>query len=187
MSTPAAAASALQTYMNALYQAINDPAQAISIFSQLTTISLPPILGSDAISIAQQTVQTSLYDLWRRNSIAMLAQASAAYQPTSYDDAENIRNIVTAVIDDEITIAGDEGDDDTFLTLKQLRAAVVQDLTSRGAALAPLVTFKQGQNMPALALAYKFYQNTVRADQLIAFADPEHPAFMPVSFQALAT
>lgn len=186
MSTPSELVTSVQDYMNALFTAIDNPAQAITIFTQMTEVNIADVLGSDAISQAQETVQTAIHDLWRRNAVAMMAKASAAYQPVSFDDAENVRSRVVDAIDNEITVAGDEGNDDTFLALKQLRAAVVQDLTSRGAALAPLVTYNLGANMPALALAYRFYQDIVRTDQLIAFADPPHPAFMPVSFQALA-
>lgn len=186
MSQPSDLAAAITDYMNSLYATVTDPAQAIPLFTSLTQVDLQAVLGSDAISNAQATVQSSIYDLWRRTAVTILAQASAAYQPTSYNDAEDVRMAVANVIDSEITIAGDQGEDDTFLALKQLRAAVVQDLTVRGAALAPLTTFTFGENLPALALAYQIYQDITRTDQLTAFGNSPHPAFMPVSFQALA-
>ena len=186
MSTPSDMATALQDYMQALYNTVTDPAQAIIIFTNLTQIEIPPILGTDTIATGQLQLQNSIVDLWNRTAITFLAQASLAYQPVSYEDAENLRLNVCNVIDDAITVAGNEGDDQNFMALKFLRAAVVQDITSRGAALAALSTYTVGSPQPALALAYRFYQDITRYDQLLAFTSVPHPAFMPPSFQALA-
>ena len=41
-------------------------------------------------------------------------------------------------------------------------------------------------SLPALTLAYQIYGDTTRADDLIARADPSHPALMPLAFVALA-
>lgn len=186
MSTPSDLATAIQDYMQSLYNTITDPAQAINIFTQLTQVSVPDVLGADTIATAQQQLQDSIIDFWNRTAITFLAQASAAYQPVSYNDAEDLRSNVCAVIDAAITQAGDEGDDQNFMALKVLRSAVVQDITSRGAALAALTTVNTGAPQPTLTLAYQLYQDITRADQLMAFTGVPHPAFMPPTFQALA-
>ncbi len=43
------------------------------------------------------------------------------------------------------------------------------------------------ERTPALYLANRLYQDPTRAPQLVAEADPPHPAFMPPAFRALAS
>jgi prophage DNA circulation protein len=186
MSTAAQVATSLQNFTAAVLAAITDPADALAIFSQLASFPQPTTASVASIGISQHTLQRAISDLCRRTAIGTLAQAVTLYQPSSYDDAQNIRSNICGIIDNEIQIAGDQGEDDTFLALKQLRSAVVQDLTSRGASLAPLVQIALGESLPALAISYRLYQDIKRTDQVISFADPQHPAFMPASFVALA-
>ena len=111
---------------------------------------------------------------------------SSNYQPSSANDATSLQGQIAALLDNEITIAGDEGDDGSYQALKALRAAVVADLQARGAALAPLATFTLPCSLPALCVAQNLYGDSMRADELVAEADPVNPLFMPATFQALA-
>lgn len=188
MSGPADFASAVQELMNTLLESITDPADAIRIFSQLNSFATTPIVApTSQVGSAQTVVQNGTADLVRRAAAVALAQASSLYQPTSQNDAEGVQTIVCDILDNEILIAGDQGQDETFLALSNLRTAVAQDLTARGAALPTLQTFVNNAPMPALVLAYQYYQDITRADQIIAFANPRHPAFMPTSFAALSS
>lgn len=187
MSTSTDLAASIQNFVSVILTAITDPAAAVSAFANLADFPQPTTFLTAPIGIAQNTLQSGITDLCRRAAICGLAQASGYYQPSSYNDAENLRSNICAIIDSEILIAGDQGQDDTYFSLKQLRQAVVQDLTSRGATLAPLVQVKLGSSLPALAVAYRFYQDIGRVDQVIAFGNPIHPAFMPTSFQALGS
>jgi prophage DNA circulation protein len=85
-----------------------------------------------------------------------------------------------------MTVAGDQGDDETYEALSTLRAAVVADLNKRGAGLSSIKTFSVSAPMPSLALAARLYRDPTRADELVAQANPVHPAFMPTTFKALA-
>jgi prophage DNA circulation protein len=124
-------------------------------------------------------------DMFRRAGVIALAQAAAAYQPTSYDDAATVRAMVSDRLDAEISIAGNQGQDATYNALRSLRVAIVQDLTQRGTSLAALMQVTTPQSLPALVLAQKLYRDSGRSDQLVAEANPIHPAFMPNSFKAL--
>jgi prophage DNA circulation protein len=62
----------------------------------------------------------------------------------------------------------------------------VQDLTVRATSLAALTTVSLGAALPAPVLAQRLYRDSTRADELLQAVDPVHPAFMPMSFQALA-
>jgi prophage DNA circulation protein len=129
---------------------------------------------------------SALADLYRRAAVVALSAAGAAYQPASFDDAARLLDQIVAVLDAEILLAGDAGEDGVYAALRAQRAAVVEDLRSRGADLAPIVTVATPEPMPALALAQSLYRDAGRGDELITQADPVHPLFMPVSFQALA-
>ena len=166
------AASNVQTLTAALLAACADPADALRILSSLTA---SPPTGVSAVD-----------DLYRRAAVTSAARAATAYQPSSYDDAIAVQSVVTGLLDGEITIAGDEGDDTTYQALKALRVAVVADLKARGAGLSSLASFNFGASLPALYLAERIYGDGSRADQLVSEADPIHPLFMPVKFQVLA-
>ncbi len=135
--------------------------------------------------IAIKTAEQATGDLCRRAALTVLARIAAQYQPTSHDDAVSVRDRVAGAIDAEIAIAGDQGEDGPFLALKELRAAVIRDLTDRGASLAPLTNVAVQASLPASVLAQRLYQDAGRTDQLIAAATPLHPAFMPFEFKAL--
>lgn len=205
VTTPSAGAAAMQTYATALQALIasvsaaaSTPGDAIRMLANLiaSAPSLPtnltaPTYPLPATSIlpaaaAAAVVAGSTADLYRRTAVIEMALASSQYQPTSFDDAVAMLDQVTGAIDAEVEIAGDQGDDATYQSLRALRGSVVQDLVSRGASLAPMVEFKFGAVMPALALAQRLYQDSTRSDQLVAAANPQHPAFMPVNFKALA-
>ena len=164
--------------VSAIISALANPYDAVSFFTQLNNF---------APSGAQAQAQIVVADILRRAAAVGLAQASSAYQPSSQNDAATLLGSVVGILDNEITIAGDEGLDETFYALTALRIAVAQDLSSRGAVLPSLQTFTTNVTMPALVLAYQYYDDITRTDQLIASADAVHPAFMPLSFTGLST
>lgn len=176
-------AASIAALTESLRATANDPADQIRLLSSLAVFAPAPAPGQvSTISLA-----TSTSALCRRAALVSLARACALYQPSSANDAETVELAVTALFDAEITVAADGGDLPTYAALRDLRAAVALDLNTRGAQLPQLVTFTFGVPMPALALAYRLYQDATRSDDLVARADPVHPAFMPTSFQALAS
>jgi prophage DNA circulation protein len=134
------------------------------------------------------TIQRASADLYRRVAVVAVCRAAARYQPSSYDDAVVVWTTVTGLLDAEIQIAGDQGEDATYNALRSLRAAVVQDLTARGADLSVLTTITSPRPMPALTLAQRVYRDASRAGELVTEAGPSciHPCFMPTSFRGLA-
>jgi len=124
-------------------------------------------------------------DLFRRAAVAAAARAGSQYQPESSDDAAAVRSQILGLIDDEITVAGDQRDDDVYTALRRLRATVVADLNAKGASLPTLMRVETKRPQPSLALAQRLYRDPTRADELVARAGVVHPAFMPTAFQAL--
>ena len=166
-------ASDVQALVATLLAACSDPTDALRILTGL--VSTTP------------TGQTAIDDLYRRATVVASVRAGATYQPSSQNDAASVQAQLTGLLDDEIEVAGDEGDDGSYQALKGLRVAVVADLRARGASLAPLKSYSFNTNLPALALAKRLYGDAARSDQLVAEADPVSPLFMPTQFEALAS
>lgn len=186
VSATSAFAAAAQAVPAALLVAAANPADGIRLLSGLADFAPSDPTPSSPIGTAMATMQSAAGDLFRRAAAVSLARASAAYQPSSADDAATVQAAVCAVLDGEITIAGDQGQDATFSALRLVRAAVVRDLSARGAALATITTITTRQPVPAPVLALRLYRDASRGDELVQQANPPHPAFMPIRFKALA-
>lgn len=186
-TTTGAFATAVQGLSEALRTSATNPADQVRILTALQNFNPAPAVLSAPIGAATVTAQTGIAALCRRTALASLATACAAYQPTSSNDAQALQAAVAPLFDAEVTIAADAGQDATYLAMRGMRTAVVKDLTIRGAALPALMTVTSSEPQPALALAYRLYQDATRADDLIARANPIHPAFMPTSFLALSS
>jgi len=187
MSTTTDFAASAQALAAALYASAVNPADAIRLLSTFAQVVPGDPTSPSAIGVAMAAMQSATGDLFRRAAVVALARASAAYQPTSSDDAAAVRTAVCAILDKEITIAGDQGQDATFNALRSVRAAVSQDLTVRGAGLAAITLVATSQPIPAPVLAQRLYRDPTRADELVSQAAPVHPAFMPVKFKALSS
>lgn len=186
MSSTSDFAVAAQELAAALLDASVNPADAIRLLSGLADFAPDDVTSSAPIGVAMAQMQGATGDLFRRAAVVALARASASYQPASADDAAALQVKVCALLDQEITIAGDQGQDTTFNALRAVRSAVVQDLSKRGAQLATMMTVTTRQTMPAPVLAQRLYRDPSRSDELVLQANPAHPAFMPTEFKALS-
>jgi prophage DNA circulation protein len=180
-------AAAAATLATALLEATTDPADAIRLLLPLAQWIPDPPPGSGPLAQEAQAVQLAIASNLRCAACAALAQAVPLYQPSSYQDALSLRQLVCGALDAEATRAADAGRDATYQALRELRAAVALNLAVRGANLASLVEITTRVPMPSLAEAWTLYQDTTREPQLVASANPPHPLFMPLSFPALAS
>jgi len=179
--------STAQAVTDALLSASAAPADSLRLLSSLANFTPSPIADASQIGVAMNAMQTASANLFRRAAVVTLAQASSTYQPTSQQDAVAVRSLVCGLLDAEILIAADGGDAGSYQALRDVRAAVVEDLTQRSAGLPTLMTVKTPSPLPALVLAQRLYQDSTRADELIGRAAPVHPAFMPTCFSALSS
>ncbi len=183
---PADMATSAQALSAAVLGATVDPADGLRLLASLGVFTPNAYTTSSVIGQAMATVQTSLGNLFRRAAIVSLARASSTYQPSSANDAIAVRNSVTALLDSEIEIAGDNGEDSTYGALRALRQSVVTDLNTRGAALPAIKTFSFQASLPAAALSLRLYRDASRADEIASETDAPHPAFQPFTIQVLA-
>lgn len=78
------------------------------------------------------------------------------------------------------------GQDALYAAWQALESIVLQDLAQRVQQLPQLIAYTLPSPPPAVALAYRLYQDATRATQLVQLNDAPHPLFMPLSGQALA-
>lgn len=182
---PNATAVAAQAAAAALFSAMANPSDGIRIFSGLFNFYPALPVPNSLSGQAEQIVQVATGSLFRRSILGALARTTAVYQPSSADDAANLKANVAALFDAEIETAGDDGDDTSYEALRTCRAAIILDLNTRGASLPQLQTVISAEPVSALVIAQRLYQDEGRADELITEADPVHPLFMPTTFKAL--
>ncbi len=185
-SSAAAYPALVSAYCGAVLQTASTPRAALQALQSMATPVAVPAPPAGAVGASIGAIQTGLQSLFNRAAAVSLANAASAYAPSSADDAAAVRTQVTGVLDDAITTAGDAGDDASYTAFIALRAAVVQNLNARGAALPSVTTISTGLPTPALALAQRLYRDASRSDELVAEANPPHPAFMPTRFLGLA-
>lgn len=114
-----------------------------------------------------------------------MASAAVTANPGSSDEAATLSERVSAQIDLALVSAGDRGDDDVYDALLGLRESFLSTMATLSQGLVELIDFRTTSPIPALTLANRLYQDTGRADELIAGTTVPHPAFMPIKMKVL--
>lgn len=178
--------SALFGLTEAVRITMTDPSDQVRVLLLLAGFTFSDAFFASYIGADMAVVRDAMAAACRRAAIASLASASAAYAPTNYQDALSQIGLITAALDNEITEAGDAGDDTSYMALRTLRTSIVTDLTTRAATLASIVTVAFGAALPSLVIGQMLYQDASRSDEIIREGGAPHPAFCPSTFQVLA-
>ena len=181
MSTTDDIATNALALTEAMRSTTSDPRDAIRILTALIATPLP--LQVQPSAAAAQALTAALF---RRAALASIALACADYQPVSTTEAFAIVNSISALFDTEIVAAADGGQGSAYAALRDMRYAVINDLTTRSAGLPDIVTVANPGLLPSLVMAYRLYGDATREPGLTARATVVHPGFMPASFEALS-
>jgi prophage DNA circulation protein len=176
-------ANATQALVSAVQHANPGPHTAIGSLLMLQAATVTQPRATHDLTSAN----TASVNLFRRTVVTAIGQETASYALTSVDDAEQLRSTVCAALDTEITTAGDAGEDASYNALRDLEAAVVLDVTTRGQSMSAMQAVHTSQPVPLLVLAERLYQDVTRYDGLLQQAKPVHPAFPPTTFRAPLT
>lgn len=176
MTAATDATAAIQAVADGIGAFAADPGDGIRL---LLALADAPRVSASALGIAVAA-------RCRRAALIAACRLSSAWQPASSDDAQAMMALLVAVLDAEITTAGDGGDDASFGALEALRAAVITDLSARGAGLATLMGVSYGAVLPSLVIANRLYADAAREPELVQRVDPIHPLFMPLAMRVLA-
>lgn len=105
------------------------------------------------------------------------ASSTSAATPRTPDYATLIavRDAVLAAIDAELLTA----DDAVYVALVDARGKVWVDLTTRARDSAGVARITPPEVLPALAIAYDYYEDAARADEIVARNAIRHPGFVP--------
>lgn len=184
---PSGPTPAAQAAISLLVAAATNPADGVRLLAQLAGFfpNLPN--GPSVIGQASAEMQTAFATMLRRTTLAGLVRVAATYQPQSEADASNVRLTICGLLDAEALLAGDAGDDLSYMALTEAMGTVAAILDAAGAQLPPMQQFTFQRSQPSLVLAQRIYQDSTRADELVAEAAPPHPLFMPLSFMALSS
>ncbi len=110
---------------------------------------------------------------------AEAGRAVAALTFDSYDDAAAVRDDLVGRMETAALALADAGDDAAYQVMRNLRLAVVRDITRRGGSLARLYSYSPVSTEPALVTAQRLYGDANRAAEIIERNRIRHPGFVP--------
>lgn len=151
--------------------------------------------GADAAAVPRTTPnrqqqadnQDALIRLVQVAGIAEAVRASArlAFEDSatyaSFDEAVGLRDQFVGAIDaitESTDSAGNSVPDDLYSQLIDLRAAAIQDITSRAGDLQRIVSYTPAVTLPALVIAHYLYGDARRAGEIVARNGVVHPGFV---------
>ena len=138
--------------------------------------------ATDAAKLTQLSL--SAQSLARQSLIAEMVNATAyvggsediAEGGISYDEMIQIRDLALDAIDAEMLKIDN---DDVYLALESARTAVADDLTTRAQDAARLIFVTPQEVTPALVIAYNFYGDASRSQEIIDRNKIRHGGFVP--------
>lgn len=165
---------------------VSDQAQAglrwSSVADALTRLASVPGLGvptpPPTYTPSRQQSYTNVAAtnaLTRQLLLAQAVGASSLVRADVYDDTIGLRNRLTAALDAESLNASDA----TYTALQDARSKVWRDLTERSRDGARLTTKTPPDTTPAVVLAYDYYEDAGRAEDIVARNRLRHPGFVP--------
>ena len=156
-------------------------AAALAMRAAHTGVDLPYV-------IRRAQNRASFENFTHRLALREIGYAVTGLDLDNYDEAWRVLDAITDAFRRIEDAAADAGDDDEFIALISLRAAITRMVKARAAALTPLVTYYVlgGSPANALTLAWRLYQDTGRDLELVARVKARNPAFLPMSGRVLA-
>lgn len=181
---PQAFADAARAQAKSVAATATDPADRVRLLALMVRFHPADPMPSGVLGQAMSRTQSACAAMLRRSALVELARASAEYEPASFDDAVATRDQVTRLLDTEIQLAGDTGEDAVYQALREVRQAVVR-IWIPAAGASRMRDVSVATDLPALVLSIRLYRTGQRGDELVVQTDPDHPAFMPTRFRAL--
>lgn len=165
-----------------LGEAVRDPLNEMKMLRKLfefggvgSPTALPAVPLTTPSRAQQARNQEAIADIVRRAAVIAAARAASEKDFTVFQDAAAVRTELSERIE---TLLLATTNDAAFNALVGLRAAMVNDLTARGADLARLVIYTPAGTVPALALAYDLYADAGRDGEIVARNRVPHPGFI---------
>lgn len=174
--TPAGLCDELQGLVGDLSTMTENPFEAYKAYRRLYNFGdwLDQIAGTTPSRTRQSVNQSATRTLVQRAAVIEAARISSQIEFVSYQEAMSIRDELADSLDGQMESAPDE----VYVALAELRAAVIRDISSRGADLARIVSYVPPVTLPALVIAHRLYGDADRADEIIGRNALRHPGFV---------
>jgi prophage DNA circulation protein len=154
------------------------PADALAMLRGLFTFGdgVATVPATTPSRIQQASNQRAVNALMQRAAVVEAARSASQVQFDGFNDAVSLRSELA----DKLDVLAEGADDDTvYQSLVDVRAAMIRDITTRGADLARSVTVTPQSTQPALVLAYALYEDAGRDASIVARNKVRHPGFVP--------
>jgi len=138
-------------------------------------IDIPAINETTDTRTKHQNNQASFLSFVQGGALSKAAEAAANIDFTHYDEAITIRDGIADQLDD---LADTADDINVFHDLQDLRSAVVDDITTRGADLAKIVGFRPKATLPDLVIAHRLYGDARQFSIINDRNSVRHPSFI---------
>ncbi|WP_126456735.1 DNA circularization protein [Sulfuriflexus mobilis] len=183
VGSPASLASEMVGLIGRLTGIVKQPVNALSIYRSLFSH------GDDALPVPRTTVtrqrqssnQAAIDTLVQRTAVIEAARTSAQLSYANRSQAIVIRDELAEQLDNHMEATRPDGSpisDQLFMALVDLRVAVIDDLTVRGAELPLVVNYTPFATLPAPVIAHQIYGDARRADEIVASNPVRHPGFI---------
>ena len=154
--------------------------EKIEVFETLSNFSDTGCRKNETIDKLVRATEAMLVSMAASSMVYMALQ----YTPSNLNEAQSILERVCTVLDRALLLCANLGDDECYRMLMDQRIMFVQTYMERFADLSALMRVKTASPLPALLLSNRLYQNAARSSELVQAANPVHPAFMPIEFDA---
>lgn len=147
-----------QTRVTALTRAVTELATYGDNFPELPETTSQQIIAAEN--------QRQLVRLVKAFIAATAAETAVELELENLDQAEQIRDLITSVLDD--ALSDDLLPDEVYGPLVDLRATVVEHLNQAVGTLPELDDYLVGSTTPALVIAYQIYGDASRDSEILA-------------------
>lgn len=174
---PAGLAGSATSLIGALAGLATRPRSALSVYRQLFDFGddAKPVPMTTPARKRQAGNQEAITGLVRTGAVI---EASVVATGVDYETAEDAM-AVRDELADRLNLEMETASDQVYQTLAGLRAALVRDITERGARLARIVRITPPATVPAVVLAHRLYGDAMREGEIVRRNRIRHPGFVP--------
>ena len=189
---PAVLANKVQSLIRRVFNVVHGPLDAINFYRRMFDHGddAPAVLGISTKGLTKSDIaalnitptrkkqlinQMAIFKLVQRTALIEAARTASTLEFDNYTQAITLRDELNAQLEKETLTA----DDITYQALVDLRVALVRDIAERGLMLPRLSTYTPNATLPALVVAYQFYGDATKADEIVTRNQTMHPGFVP--------
>lgn len=165
-TTAIAKDKALMPIVHGLAKMVTDPALAPPVKTGASSPDAVQIYANNAAIVANT----------RQLLLVQAVGVTSYLQCAVYDDIIALRNMLAEALDAEALLADD---DDVYQALQSARSAMWRDLTDRARNSARLLTYTPADVRPMLVIAYDYYEDAGRDQEITDRNRINHPGFVP--------